>query len=233
MEDWRNITPHIELYSDGSADPNPGKGGYGIILRYKGISKEFSCGFSLTTNNRMEIMGVVRGLEMLKTKSIVEVYTDSSYVVKAVTENWFDGWIKKGWKTSTGSQVQNIDLWKRLILMLEKHSVNFNWIKGHAGHPENERCDQLAKLSYTNSSCLCADDGYEPERKAPNKITKEGDLCKKCLTPVVKVVPKEKSKKKDRAYHYEYYLLCPNCRTMYMLEEAKRFSSKDNSDVIF
>ncbi len=233
MENWRFTTPNIELYSDGSADPNPGKGGYGIILRYNGISKEFSCGFSLTTNNRMEIMGVVCGLEKLKTKSNVEVYTDSSYVVQAVNDRWIEGWIRKGWKNSAGNIVQNIDLWKRLCDMIAKHNVNFNWIKGHAGHPENERCDQLAKSAYENSVNLCVDEGYEPERRAPQKVLKEGDLCKKCLTPVIKVIPSKKSQKKEKAYHFAYYLLCPNCRTMYMLEEAKVFKNKDQSDELF
>ncbi len=233
MEDWRYTTPNIELFSDGSADPNPGPGGYGIILRYNGISKEFSRGFSLTTNNRMEIMGIVCGLEMLKTKSNVHVYTDSNYVVKAVNDKWIESWIRKGWKTSTGAQVQNIDLWKRLCDMLEKHNVTFNWIKGHDGHPENERCDILAKSSYADNESLCVDEGYEPEKKAPQKVLKEGDLCKKCLTPVIKKTTSYKSIKKNKAYHFEYYLLCPNCKAMYMVEEAKVFTKQDNLKGLF
>lgn len=226
MEDWRNTIPNIELYSDGSADPNPGRGGYGIILRYKGHSKECSCGFTLTTNNRMEIMGVVRGLEMLKTKSNVEVFTDSRYVVNAVKDKWIESWVKKGWKTSTGAPVQNIDLWKRLQELIEIHNVNFNWIKGHVGHPENERCDQLAKMAYAEGSSLCVDEGYVPEKIFPKKVLKEGDPCKKCLTPVIKVVPRVSAKKMKKSYYFEYYLVCPNCRTLYMLEEAKVFPKK-------
>lgn len=233
MENWRNTIPNIELFSDGSADPNPGVGGYGIILRYNGISKEFSCGYSLTTNNRMEIMGIVCGLEKLKTKSNVQVYTDSSYVVKAIKDKWLEAWIRRGWKTSTGTPVQNVDLWKRLYEMLEKHNVVFNWIKGHAGHPENERCDILAKSSYENNKSLCVDEGYEPEKKAPQKILNEGDLCKKCLTPVVKKTTSNNSIKKNRSYHYKYYLICPNCKTMYMVEEAKIFTEPDNLKGLF
>lgn len=233
MEEWEISTPNIELFSDGSADPNPGTGGYGIILRYNGRSKEFSCGFSLTTNNRMEIMGIVCGLEKLKTKSNVQVYTDSSYVVNAVRNKWIETWIRNGWKTTTGAPVQNVDLWKRLYEMLEKHNVIFNWIKGHAGHPENERCDLLAKNSYENSENLCVDEGYEPREKAPQKILKEGDLCRKCLTPVIKKETSNKSLKKDRAYHFEYYLLCPNCKTMYMVEDAKVFNTQDDWKELF
>ena len=147
METWKTTVPHIELYSDGSADPNPGKGGYGIILRYKNISKEFSEGFELTTNNRMEMLGVISGLEKLKTKSNVTVYTDSAYVVDSITKRWVYSWKSKGWRKSDRKPVINVDLWTRLLPLLDFHNVTFVWIKGHAGHPENERCDELAKMA--------------------------------------------------------------------------------------
>ena len=160
MESWKTITPVIELYSDGSADPNPGKGGYGVILRYNGISKEFSEGFELSTNNRMEMLGVISGLEKLKTRSIVEVYTDSSYVVDSIIKKWVYSWKAKGWRKSDKKPVLNIDLWNRLLPLLEKHDVRFHWIKGHAGHPENERCDELAKMARGEGQTLKKDEGY-------------------------------------------------------------------------
>ncbi|MCQ2960009.1 MAG: ribonuclease HI [Bacteroidales bacterium] len=160
MESWKINTPHIELYSDGSADPNPGKGGYGLILRYAGKSKEFAEGFELTTNNRMELLGVISGLEKLKTRSIVEVYTDSSYVVDSITKGWVFSWKMKGWRKADKKPVINVDLWERLLPLLEKHEVLFHWLKGHAGHPENERCDELAKAARGNGNVLAKDFGY-------------------------------------------------------------------------
>ena len=160
METWKTTIPHIELYSDGSADPNPGKGGYGIILRYNNISKEFSEGFEFTTNNRMEMLGVISGLEKLKTKSNVTVYTDSAYVVDSITKRWVYSWKAKGWKKSDKKPVINVDLWTRMLPLLEFHDVTFVWIKGHAGHPENERCDELAKMARGNGQILKKDEGY-------------------------------------------------------------------------
>lgn len=160
MEDKKTNKPHVELYSDGSADPNPGKGGYGVILRYQSVSKEFSEGFDLTTNNRMEILGVIAGLEKLKTEAVVDVYTDSAYVVNTITQKWIYSWRAKGWRKADKKPVINVDLWERLLPLLEKHEVRFNWIKGHAGHPENERCDELAKAARSVDATLRKDEGY-------------------------------------------------------------------------
>ncbi len=160
MESKNTNIPHVLLYSDGSADPNPGKGGYGGILRYKDLTKEFSEGFELTTNNRMEIMGVIAGLEMLKMKSSVDVYTDSSYVVDTITKRWIYSWKAKGWRKADRKPVVNVDLWERLLTLLTIHDVRFNWIKGHAGHPENERCDELAKQARSTGMTLKKDEGY-------------------------------------------------------------------------
>ena len=141
---------HIKLYSDGSARGNPnGPGGYGTILQYiDGKSelheREFSGGYKKTTNNRMELLGVIIGLEALNKPCEVTVYSDSKYVTDAFNQHWIENWIKKGWKTSTNKPVKNIDLWKRLLITMKQHNVTFHWIKGHAGHPENERCDILA-----------------------------------------------------------------------------------------
>ncbi|MCR5610109.1 MAG: ribonuclease HI [Lachnospiraceae bacterium] len=143
----------VEIYTDGSARGNPdGPGGYGTVLIYidtKGVEhrKEISAGYKKTTNNRMELMAAIVGLEALNKSCDVNLYSDSQYVVKAFNDNWIDGWIKRGWKTSGKSDVKNVDLWKRLIKAKEKHNVKFIWVKGHAGHELNERCDKLATMA--------------------------------------------------------------------------------------
>jgi ribonuclease HI len=132
--------PVVFLFADGAASGNPGPGGFGTLLRSGRHEKEFSGGFRRTTNNRMELLAVITGLEALTTIPCqVTVVSDSKYVVDAFGKDWISGWQKRQWKN-----VKNPDLWKRLILVVAKHQVKWNWIKGHAGHPENERCDQLA-----------------------------------------------------------------------------------------
>lgn len=152
--------PTIELYTDGSADPNPGKGGYGVILKWGTYQKEFSEGFTQTTNNRMEILGVIAGLEKLKQESIVHLYSDSQYVIRAIEENWIGKWKAKGWHRTKTQKALNADLWRRLDELLGQHEVHTHWIKGHNGHPMNERCDQLAKTA-RESSELSIDEGYD------------------------------------------------------------------------
>lgn len=134
----------VFLFSDGACSGNPGPGGYGVILRYKDTEKEFSGGEPETTNNRMELMGVITGLSALKEPCEVLVTTDSKYVVDSITKGWVYSWQKKGWVKSDKKPALNVDLWKQLLPLLEIHKVTFNWVKGHAGHPENERCDTLA-----------------------------------------------------------------------------------------
>ena len=134
----------IKIYTDGACSGNPGPGGYGAILRCEGREKELSGGEPHTTNNRMELMGVITALEALKYPCKVRLTTDSKYVVDGITKGWAQGWRKKGWKKSDGKPALNPDLWGRLLDLLETHEVEFCWIKGHAGHPENERCDTLA-----------------------------------------------------------------------------------------
>ena len=140
---------NVKLYSDGSSRGNPGPGGYGTILQYTDASgklyeREYSEGFRDTTNNRMELMGVIRGLEELKKPCIVEVISDSKYVVDAFNRGWVEAWIRNQWKGAGNKPVKNIDLWKRLIEVKKPHEARFIWVKGHDGHPENERCDKLA-----------------------------------------------------------------------------------------
>ncbi len=140
----------VSIYTDGAARGNPdGPGGYGVVLEYvdpKGELhvKELSGGYVRTTNNRMELMAVIRGLEALNRPCEVELYSDSQYVVNAFNQHWIEGWIKKGWKRGKNEPVKNTDLWKRLLEAKKPHRVNFNWVKGHDGHPQNERCDTLA-----------------------------------------------------------------------------------------
>ena len=134
----------VYLYSDGACSGNPGPGGFGVILRCDGKEKELSGGEKSTTNNRMELMGVITGLEALKYPCTVIVQTDSKYVVDSVTKGWARSWQKKGWIKSDKKPALNVDLWERLLALLDTHRVTFTWIKGHAGHAENERCDRLA-----------------------------------------------------------------------------------------
>lgn len=134
----------VELFSDGACSGNPGPGGWGSILRFKNIEKELSGGELETTNNRMELLAVINGLESLKEPCQVKITTDSKYVCDAFLKSWIDSWLKNGWKTANKKPVKNQELWERLISLSKKHRLSWVWIKGHAGHPENERCDQLA-----------------------------------------------------------------------------------------
>lgn len=150
----------VKLFTDGAARGNPeGPGGYGAILQYTDANgvlheKEMSAGYKQTTNNRMELLGVITGLEALKKPCEVEVISDSKYVTDAFNQNWVQNWIQNGWRTSTKKPVKNIDLWKRLILLVDRHTVTFTWVKGHDGHPENERCDRLATSAADGSNLL-------------------------------------------------------------------------------
>ena len=130
--------PVIYLYTDGAASGNPGPGGWGAVLTCGPLRKELSGGFARTTNNRMELLAVIMGLEaILWDHATVEVWSDSTYVVKAIEEKWLEGWVKTGFKKK-----KNRDLWERFLPLYRKHKVTFHWLKGHAGHPENERCDR-------------------------------------------------------------------------------------------
>ncbi|HJD41882.1 MAG TPA: ribonuclease HI [Candidatus Mediterraneibacter quadrami] len=154
----------VKIYTDGAARGNPdGPGGYGSVLEYVDTKgelhvKEISRGYVRTTNNRMELMAVIAGLEALNRPCEVEVYSDSQYVVNAFNQHWVDGWVKKGWKRGKNEPVKNVDLWKRLLEAKEKHSVTFHWVKGHDGHPQNERCDELA-TSAADGDDLIVDEG--------------------------------------------------------------------------
>lgn len=135
---------HVDIYTDGACRGNPGRGGWGAILVYGSVEKELCGGEPMTTNNRMELSAVIAALSALKEPCEVTLTTDSQYVVNAIEKGWLESWRKNNWKKSDKGQVLNVDLWQELISLLEKHEVNFVWVKGHNGHPYNERCDILA-----------------------------------------------------------------------------------------
>lgn len=134
----------VYLFTDGACSQNPGPGGYGVILKYKNITREISGGEKNTTNNRMELMGVIAGLEALNEKCHVVLTSDSKYVIDGLSKGWAESWQKKGWIKSNREKALNPDLWERLLKLTKYHEMEYNWVRGHAGHPENERCDTLA-----------------------------------------------------------------------------------------
>lgn len=148
----------VYLFTDGSCLNNPGPGGYGAILRYKGHEKELSQGYELTTNNRMELMAVIAGLSALRESCRVIVTTDSQYVKQGIA-TWIAGWKKNNWKTSSKTPVKNKDLWQQLDELVQKHELSWCWVKGHNGHAENERCDRLANTA-ANSDDKIQDSGF-------------------------------------------------------------------------
>jgi ribonuclease HI len=156
----------VKIYTDGSAKGNPGNGGYGIVMRFKGKEKEMAQGFRMTTNNRMELLAVIVALETLTTnKYPVKIYSDSKYVIDSITKKWVFGWEKKNFKGK-----KNADLWKRYLAVHGKFNIEFEWVKGHAGHPENERCDVLAFNVADDFSNHLIDEVFEKE-----KAEKEGN----------------------------------------------------------
>lgn len=156
----------VTVHTDGASRGNPGRGGYGAVLLYTdpaGVEhrKELSQGYRVTTNNRMELLAVVVALETLLRPCEVEVHSDSQYVVNAFNQRWVQGWIRRGWRNAQRQPVKNVDLWKRLLAAMEPHRVSWVWVKGHAGHPLNERCDQLATEA-ADGGDLLEDEGFVP-----------------------------------------------------------------------
>ena len=139
-----SAAPQIEIHTDGACSGNPGPGGWAALLLYGSSEKELSGGEPLTTNNRMELMAAIRALESLKKPCHIALFTDSQYVQKGITE-WLPGWLRKGWKNAKGEPVKNQDLWQRLQAAAGQHRIDWQWVKGHAGHAENERVDALAR----------------------------------------------------------------------------------------
>lgn len=155
----------VTIYTDGAARGNPdGPGGYGTVLQYrdtKGVlhERELSAGYKKTTNNRMELMAAIVGLEALNRPCKVDLYSDSKYLTDAFNQHWIEGWVMRGWKKADKKPVKNIELWQRLLAAKEPHDVSFHWVKGHDGHPENERCDKLATTAADGEDLL--EDNYE------------------------------------------------------------------------
>jgi ribonuclease HI len=212
---------HVEIYTDGACEPNPGPGGYAAVLLHPKKRGEVSGGFRLTTNNRMEIYAAIKGLELLKKPCRVTLYSDSQYLVNAMTEGWVAAWKKRDWWRTNRERAVNFDLWRELSALSAIHKVTFVWVRGHAGNRENERCDRLSCAALRQPN-LSADEGYEnkpdPEAERP-RMTEAGQPCWRCSTPVIK---QQSRKKRDRDCYYEYYLYCPQCQATYMVEEAKR-----------
>jgi len=191
-------------------------------------------------------MGVIFGLEKLKTRSIVNIFSDSQYVVNGIEKGWAQKWKSNNWFRTKNEKATNHDLWERLLTVIAIHEkVTFNWVKGHAGNIENERCDELALIALKGNSLLI-DAGYVPNTQQNEhsdgsypdanfhnaKVNEEGDSCRKCHTTVIKKQTKNKTPKPGQTYYFDYYLFCPNCKTMYMVEAAKR-AIKSNEDDLF
>jgi ribonuclease HI len=215
------VMPQVEIYTDGACDPNPGPGGYGVVLLHPQKRAEASGGFRRTTNNRMEIYAAIKGLELLKKPCKVRLYSDSQYLVKAMMEGWVVAWKKRDWWRTNKERAVNADLWQRLLELCQTHQVEFVWVKGHAGNQENERCDQLSCAALRQPN-LPGDEGYEnkPENgDGRPRLTEAGQACWKCGTPVIK---QKTQKRPKRDYYYEFYLYCPKCQATYEVEAAKR-----------
>lgn len=150
----------VDIYTDGACSGNPGQGGYGVVLLFGGKRKELSEGFLSTTNNRMEVLAVIKGLEALKEPCNVNLYSDSKYVVDAIEKGWVKKWKENGWYRNKKEKALNIDLWEKLLVLLELHKVTFIWVKGHANNKENERCDTLARQALAEKT-LSIDIGYK------------------------------------------------------------------------
>jgi ribonuclease HI len=151
---------HVIIHTDGACKGNPGPGGYGAVLVAGRHRKEIAAGYQLTTNNRMELRAAIGALEMLSEPCMVELHSDSKYLIHAVTKKWIDGWKRRGWIKSDKKPVKNRDLWLLLLTAMAPHQIQWNWVKGHAGHAENERCDELANLAVVRRP-LIEDSGFD------------------------------------------------------------------------
>ena len=151
----------IFVYTDGSCLGNPGPGGYGVVMRYRQYEKKLSCGYRHTTNNRMELLAVIAALRCLTEPCTIVLTTDSQYVKNGI-ESWLAGWKRKNWRTASGSAVKNIELWQALDELRQPHEIKWHWVKGHAGHPENEGCDRLARTAASHPQALLLADDTDP-----------------------------------------------------------------------
>ena len=159
----------VTIYTDGACTGNPGPGGYGVVLIYGDHRRELSGGYRLTTNNRMELMGPIKGLEALNQRCQITLHSDSQYVVEGIEKGWAKRWRGDGWMRNKREQAVNPDLWGKLLDLCETHEVEFRWVRGHAGNPENERCDQLA-VQAAHQKQLPVDEGYESPAKVQPRL---------------------------------------------------------------
>ena len=143
---------HVDIFTDGACSGNPGPGGYGVILRFGTAEKELSGGEASTTNNRMELLAAITGLRALKEPCEVTLYSDSQYLINGITKGWAQNWKKNGWRRGNKEPALNPELWDELLTLCARHKVHFEWVRGHAGHPENERCDKLAVAAASNAA---------------------------------------------------------------------------------
>ena len=203
MNDTAKDLKEVTIYTDGGCEPNPGPGGFGVVMIFGNTKKELSGGFRLTTNNRMEIYAVIAGLSALKYPCRVKIFSDSKYVVDAMNKGWVKNWKEKGWRRNSKEKAVNPDLWDRLLNLTSIHQVEFTWVKGHAGILHNERCDELA-MNAMKEKDLPADEGYENREIDENtgKVTHAGQPCRKCNTPVIKKLSRSKPKP-GQTYYYE------------------------------
>lgn len=232
------------IYTDGSSTGNPGPGGWAALIHSRGRPRELAGGFRLTTNNRMELYAAIMGLEQVPEGASVRIISDSTYLVEGITQGWAEKWQAKGWRQTRHKPTPNADLWARLLQAVEKRRVRWEWVRGHVGHPENERADLLAQRA-AGAKNLPADEGYEnqpaeavqnqpglfdgggssQEGESPverrGKVVREGQACRKCGAPVIKKAPERKISAKQKHY-YTYYLACPECGTIYLVDEARR-----------
>ncbi len=237
--------PRVTIYTDGAAEPNPGPGGFGVVLLHPKKRLELSGGFQKTTNNRMELMGVIVGLEKLTKPCHVSIHSDSKYVVDSISKGWIRKWQKKNWVRGD-KPVPNADLWQRYLRAAAAHEVKIHWLKGHAGHEHNERCDELA-VAAAKGTDLAIDEGYvpkaptvasdqsniastdkaigvsRPSRKAKVTHKEPGEPCRDCGTPLEKRPPAKSKRKPSQTYYFAWRLVCPGCKKSYMVEEAKVF----------
>lgn len=160
---------HVTIYTDGACSGNPGPGGYAAVLIYGSKRLELSQGYRATTNNRMELLGVITALEQLNSPCKVTLYSDSEYVVNAITKGWLESWQNRGWRKADKKPVLNVDLWQRLVPQLAKHDIEFKWVRGHNNVAENERCDVLAVMA-SQSSKLLVDEGFPGEKKGEGRL---------------------------------------------------------------
>jgi ribonuclease HI len=219
--------PRVTIYTDGGCEPNPGAGGYGVVLLHPKKRAEVKGGFRRTTNNRMEIYAAIKGLKLLKQPCVVTLYSDSKYLVDSMTLGWARNWKKRNWWRTSKERAENFDLWEKLLALCEKHEVKFEWLRGHAGDPENECCDRLS-CSALREPNLPVDEGYEnkPENGEGRPKPKEGEPCWKCSSAVIK---HERRPKPGQDVFHAFFLQCPKCLTTYEVDEAKTLVEKTPS----